>query len=252
MSEFEIRSLRYATKCARCGVALPARSRGHWDKEGRTATCEPCITGEFDRGVAGASGQREFERRQKRREDRIRKKHRRVGGLIHALSEDPQSTKSWGKGSAGERALGAFLEPLRGRGFGVLHDRLIPGTKANIDHILVGPAGVFVIDAKSYKGRVEKVAGKLRVNRTDQSELLRKMLPQVGAAQEAVGPQVRVLPVLCFVDSEWGCFARPLKFGDVWVVWPKKLAELLGCEGPLDRDEIARLERVLAVKLPRA
>jgi hypothetical protein len=58
--------------------------------------------------------------------------------------------------------------------------------------------------------------------------------------------------VLCFVDSEWGCFARPLKFGDVWVVWPKKLAELLGCEGPLDRDEIARLERVLAVKLPRA
>jgi Nuclease-related domain len=38
----------------------------------------------------------------------------------------------------------------------VLHDRRIPGSRANIDHIVVAPCGVFVIDAKNYKGRVEK------------------------------------------------------------------------------------------------
>jgi len=38
----------------------------------------------------------------------------------------------------------------------VLHDRRIPGARANVDHIVVAPWGVFVIDAKNYKGRVEK------------------------------------------------------------------------------------------------
>ena len=38
----------------------------------------------------------------------------------------------------------------------VLHDRRIPGSRANIDHLVISPAGVFVIDAKNYKGRVER------------------------------------------------------------------------------------------------
>ncbi len=37
-----------------------------------------------------------------------------------------------------------------------LHDRLIPGTRGNIDHIFVAPTGVWVVDAKAYKGKVEK------------------------------------------------------------------------------------------------
>ena len=36
-----------------------------------------------------------------------------------------------------------------------LHDRRVPGTRGNIDHIVVGPAGVFVIDAKNYQGKIE-------------------------------------------------------------------------------------------------
>jgi hypothetical protein len=41
-------------------------------------------------------------------------------------------------------------------GVRVLHDRRVPGSKANIDHLSVGPAGVFVIDAKQYSGALEK------------------------------------------------------------------------------------------------
>jgi len=39
----------------------------------------------------------------------------------------------------------------------VLHDRRIPGTRANIDHIAIAPSGLWAIDAKHYKGRVEHV-----------------------------------------------------------------------------------------------
>jgi Nuclease-related domain len=34
-----------------------------------------------------------------------------------------------------------------------LHDRRVSGTRANIDHFVIGPAGVFVIDAKRHQGR---------------------------------------------------------------------------------------------------
>jgi hypothetical protein len=38
----------------------------------------------------------------------------------------------------------------------VLHDRAIPGTRSNIDHIAVVPSGVWVIDTKQYRGRVQR------------------------------------------------------------------------------------------------
>jgi hypothetical protein len=36
----------------------------------------------------------------------------------------------------------------------VLHDLAIPGSRANIDHLVIGPGGVFVIDSKQYRGRL--------------------------------------------------------------------------------------------------
>jgi hypothetical protein len=64
-------------------------------------------------GAAGASAQRENERRKSRRDQQIRNRHPKVGGLILALSDDPQSTKAWASGAKGEAALGArFDKPV--------------------------------------------------------------------------------------------------------------------------------------------
>lgn len=64
-----------------------------------------------------------------------------------------QTTEAWGVGAEGERTVAARLEGVPG--ITVLHDRHIPRSRANIDHIAVGPSGVFVIDAKKVsKGRV--------------------------------------------------------------------------------------------------
>lgn len=51
------------------------------------------------------------------------------------------------RGAAGEEFVGALLEGLRDRGWMVIHDASFG--RGNIDHILVGPAGVFTVETKS-------------------------------------------------------------------------------------------------------
>jgi hypothetical protein len=110
---------------------------------------EPVIDG----GSAGASAQREYERRKSKREQRVRTAHPRIGGFLLAVTDDPQSTKAWATGAAGEMVLGRRLDGLANETTFVLHDRRIPPKKANIDHIVISASGVFVIDAKKYNGR---------------------------------------------------------------------------------------------------
>jgi hypothetical protein len=63
-------------------------------------------------------------------------------------------TRAWQRGAAGERHVARLLEPLVEHGWGVHHDLRVPGSKANIDHVVVGPPGIFVVDAKHYSGRL--------------------------------------------------------------------------------------------------
>jgi Nuclease-related domain len=54
-------------------------------------------------------------------------------------------------GYFGERLVAEYLEPLKARGWRVFHDvpAIANGNKFNIDHIAVGPAGVFTIETKT-------------------------------------------------------------------------------------------------------
>jgi hypothetical protein len=61
-------------------------------------------------------------------------------------------TRTWKTGARGERATARRLRPLEQRGWIVLHDLPIPESTANVDHIAIGPGGVFVIDSKRWKG----------------------------------------------------------------------------------------------------
>jgi Nuclease-related domain len=63
-------------------------------------------------------------------------------------------TEAWRRGAEGERHVARLLEPLVRQGWGVQHDLRVPGSKANVDHVVIGPPGVFVIDAKHYRGRI--------------------------------------------------------------------------------------------------
>ncbi|WP_245561710.1 nuclease-related domain-containing protein [Agromyces italicus] len=53
-----------------------------------------------------------------------------------------QSTHAWSVGAAGEEVVGARLDAIASEHIRVLHDRRIPGSRANIDHLVVTPGGV--------------------------------------------------------------------------------------------------------------
>jgi len=61
----------------------------------------------------------------------------------------------WARGAAGELATAALLEHLPGRHWVVLHDLALPGSRANVDHLVIGPTGVWVVDTKAYRARLE-------------------------------------------------------------------------------------------------
>lgn len=184
-------SLLYPAKCASCGADLPKGSRAHWSREDKRATCATCAgePEEIDHGVAGGSAAREWQRRHDRRERQVRNRWGKLAGVALARSEDPHSTNAWAYGANGEKALGRHLDPLRAEGLAVLHDRRIPGSRANIDHVVIARSGVWVIDAKNYKGRVERrdLGGlfssdeRLYVGGRDKTSLIRGMAKQVAA-----------------------------------------------------------------------
>ena len=190
--------LRYAGVCRICTAELPARTEAIYERPTRTVRClehddadlagpdgpdapSAPVVARVDPGVPGASARREFDRRRGAREHRICEKHPRLRGLILAVSDTPQSTTAWDTGALGEERLGARLNELAGDSLRVLHDRRIPKSRANIDHLAIAPSGVFVIDAKKYKGRPRVVieggifrprVEKLMVGNRDRSTLV--------------------------------------------------------------------------------
>ena len=52
------------------------------------------------------------------------------------------------QGRDGERALGQYWESLREPGVKVFHD--LPGDNFNLNHVLVAPSGVYIIETKTY------------------------------------------------------------------------------------------------------
>lgn len=59
--------------------------------------------------------------------------------------------KSWNKGIKGEHIVAEYLNQLPEDYF-VFNDAKFPGSYGNLDHIVVGPTGIYVIETKNYKG----------------------------------------------------------------------------------------------------
>lgn len=57
---------------------------------------------------------------------------------------------SWRRGAVGERRTARTLRRLARAGYVVLHDRALPGSRANVDHLVIGPSGIWVVDSKRW------------------------------------------------------------------------------------------------------
>ena len=280
--------LRKSDICLNCGSPVAQGAPAWWDAEARSVWCLTCRNGEAaashadaasretsdstkslfeglpaleapDRGTAGGSAQREYERRHAGEIKRLEERWGRLSGVAKFFHEDKHSTTSYAKGAEGERRAASFLERIVGARGVVLHDRKVPGTQGNIDHLAIVPSGVWIVDAKKYKGKVEQrdVGGlfkkdlRLYVGGRDRTGIADGLGWQVLAVAKVLADTgIPIHPALLFVDSEWGLFAKPFELAGVLVAPPKRLEALIAAPGPLSGSVIEGVAGSLARELP--
>jgi Nuclease-related domain len=114
----------------------------------------------------------------------------------------------WRRGSTGERRTAQLLEPLERHGWAVLHDLAVPGSQANIDHLVIGPGGVVVIDSKQYRGRLQlDPSGQLWHGRYPLAPTLRAVSFEADRAAVVLpDPGMAVVPIVAVHGAQvpWG------------------------------------------------
>ena len=75
-------------------------------------------------------------------------------GLLRSDRYGGRDVERWARGAEGERRTERILGKLPGRRWAVWHDLAVPGTRANIDHLVVGRTGVWVVDTKTTRSAV--------------------------------------------------------------------------------------------------
>jgi Nuclease-related domain len=140
--------------------------------------------------------------------DRASEKARRAGEHVARLRQQLEQAerieRAWAAGAAGEALVAGKLDELARLGWLVLHDVHWPGRpKANLDHVLVGPGGVLVVDAKNWSGKVQVVNGILKQNGYSREKEVGSALQQSAALAAILEPQHRQLVQawLCLIQQ---------------------------------------------------
>ncbi|MBT9539367.1 nuclease-related domain-containing protein [Thiobacillus sp.] len=138
------------------------------------------------------------------------------------------------QGIEGEKAVGQFLERLRESGYHVFHDLI--GTGFNVDHVLIGPGGVFTIETKTWSKPLrgdpmikfdgEQITVDGREPERDPVIQARAQAAWLkGLLAESTGCAYEVFPVVVFPG--WFIKQGEGTLRNMWVLEPKALAKFL-------------------------
>ncbi|WSD35348.1 NERD domain-containing protein [Streptomyces sp. NBC_01750] len=153
---------------------------------------------------------------------------------------------SWRKGLAGERRVGSELQRLSNRGWRVLHSVPLP-REVDIDHLLIGPGGVFSINTKHHQNAKVWVGDdSVKVNHGKPHPYARKSRAEAQRVQKVLGRhcdfEVPIEPVIVFVGvSELKRVATLL---DVRVYREREVAALGPLKGALSLEQVERVYQV--------
>ncbi|MGP8299829.1 nuclease-related domain-containing protein [Streptomyces inhibens] len=158
-------------------------------------------------------------------------------------------TTSWHKGAAGESFTSDHLEPLRTEGW-FIFDSIPLAKGGDIDHLAIGPPGVFVINSKNYaNARVNADDKTLLINATPRGDLLEEAKRDAAIACEVIemhaGLIVPVTAALAFINAS--SIKGYLQVGGVLIAESRHIAQILENSGQeeLTEDEVIRLGNTL-------
>lgn len=173
--------------------------------------------------------------------------------FVFAMSRLPFDSLVWAKGVEGERRAAAYIDPLIDAGFVVVYNRLIPGIKADIDCLAIGPTGVFPIETKNWRGKLDVRGDRLFVGDHDRTWVLQQVYREALAVQVALGEELTrerltVTPVICAIG---GVASIQKVASGVHITDGKGLARLL-TDRPrvLDDEGVQRIARLADRHLP--
>lgn len=156
------------------------------------------------------------------------------------------------KGVHGEKEVAETLDELKARGYRIFHD--LVAEEFNVDHVIVGPTGVFAIETKfrtkpeGEQAAVEYDGQRVLVNGhepdRDPVEQARASARYVSRRmREVTGGHVPVRPVVLFPG--WWVTEQPR--AEVWVLNPTRLLGYLRHEREqLSEDQVRRLAAVVS------
>ena len=168
---------------------------------------------------------------------------------VARLFVTPDGVRAWRTGAEGERRTAALLAGLPSPPFVVLHDRRKPRSTANIDHLVIGPTGVWVIETKSYAGELRVRGGELWIGGRRKTAFVDQVQGQADAVSQALDGEA-VTPLICVHRAGFPLVTRPV-VGGVRIVKPSHLVEVIErATSVLSDDDLAKLTSLAETRLP--
>jgi hypothetical protein len=158
--------------------------------------------------------------------------------LIDIALSKPRAVTLAGRRASGEAATARAIKPLRFHGFTALHDRRLPPNTApglppvDIEHLLIGPAGVFLLDSKNWmSGPQPQILGnELWVGREKRDDALKRLGGDAKNLTDALRPRlprgVTVEPVMVIHTHDLPHLPRSM--GGVTVLLPEQFSTVFG------------------------
>jgi hypothetical protein len=186
------------------------------------------------------------------RQSTQRRRRRRLTTLLEALSADSREKGRWARTAESEERGRRLEGLLGGSDVCLLTDRRVPGARATVDLLAVGPMGVTVIDASHETGRARVVGGRLLVDGEDRTTMVRDVLRQVEVIRLglATSPDLPVNGAICWVEPEGLPRLRKLTVDGVLIDGPHALADELRRPGPVPPRRIRYIANILNRRLP--
>lgn len=264
--------LLFTGACRECSVELAAKTVAFYDNVQKTVVCERCHgRAEADEASAHPLGAPTSLRASHAAEifaPPVAGTAVPVAGVPAGRSETKRGRSSDAKRRGGPSvsgdhrlALGSLLEQAFSEPIVVLHARQAPGTRGVIDHIVLAPSGLWLIDASDRGKAEQRQVGtrrtpefRLYVNGADQNERVAGFAWQVNAIRAVLDPihlgESPIHPVVVPVADDQGRFAKPFDIDGVRVMWGKHLTEAIARSSPLDEAALRAITIQLNLKLP--
>lgn len=147
-------------------------------------------------------------RQRAREEDERFRRRAPVARLIARVFDVHTDERAWRVGAGGEEHVGARLERLVPLGWRVLHSIPVGENGTDIDHLLIGPGGVFTINTKTHIGKKVWLAERALLVSGQKTSYLPKARAEARRAgrllEAACGRAVEVAPVLVIRTGAFG------------------------------------------------